>query len=315
MQTALTRSGVSSVLRALLPLVLSVCLLVAGLVVAPGSATPATPADAPADTRALTNNTANVTLYDAGDRSFDDAGEVETAINDGRVTEPDTMAVNETLLVVIESERLASAMDERDGSTTERFVAALDGSADLYVVQTNPTTMVTRTFALVGTENATAHRDGETVYALLDTGALSFRKKGNEGFRPQDSFREDRFAVDFGFDLYEPPWEPPGDGPEGPTFTLSSGEYLTETPESTPTDSSTAPRTTTERTLTPGLATTTDRALPSEETTSTDTTQSRSGSSPQTGTQTTLHSDGPGFTAVTILAALFVLVLSGLRRR
>jgi hypothetical protein len=37
------------------------------------------------------------------------------------VTDPREMAVNKTLLVVIESERLASAMDERDGSTTERF--------------------------------------------------------------------------------------------------------------------------------------------------------------------------------------------------
>ena len=318
MATTVTASGLIAVLRALLPLVLTVCLLVAGLVVTPGSAAPITPDETPVDTREATDHSANVTLYDAGNGSFEDAAAVETAIDDGRVTEPGEMAVNETLVVVIESDRLASAMDDHDGSTTDRFVAALNGPADLYLVQTNPTTMVTRTFALVGADNATAYRNSTTVYALIDTGDVVFRKERTNGTHAVDSLYEDRFAVDFGFDLYEPPWEPPGDPPWGPTFVLSDERFVTPTPEPmptrTPTDSPTPmqttdpPRSTGPSTPTADIQTDTGKTATLSET-------SPSPSANGSGTPTTLHRDGSGFTVGTALVALLSLVLFRRRRR
>jgi PGF-CTERM protein len=256
-------------------------------------------------------------LYDASDATFDDAAEVEAAIANGRVTDPGEMAVNETLLVVVESERLASAMDEHEGSTTERFAAALDGPADLYLVQTNPGTMVTRTFAVVGAENATAYRNGSTVYALVGTGDLVFRKERTNGTHPVDTLYEDRFAVDFGFDLYEPPWEPPGDPPWGPTFVLSNERFVTPTPEPTrtPTDSPTPSQTTAPpETTGPSTPTTVDRT--DTEDTATPLETSPSPSATQTGDTATptVHEDGPGFTAGTTLLAMLSLLLFRRRR-
>jgi|GEM_PF-2243988 len=327
--SAVSLARVKATVRALLPLLVTLCCLVFGLVATPAAAAggPVTPTATP--TGGGSNHTGNVTLYDAGNATLDGADGVESAIENGTVDPAGRVVVNDTLLVVIESERLASTMDGHDGSTTEAFVAALNGTADLYLVQTNPNTMVTRTFALVGPENATAYRDGTTVYALLDTNELWFRKKAADGMRTHDSFYGDEFAVDFGFDLYEPPWEPPGDGPRGPAFVLSDERFLTETPEptpthsSTPTDSPTQTRTPTAPPLTPGLTTT---GLPttgsdSEATgagtpTSVDTplpAPTANGSSPQSATRTTTFEDGAGFTAGTTLVALFWLVLLGRR--
>jgi len=198
-----------AVIQALLPLFVTLCCLVFGLVATPAAGGPLTPTVTPTDSGSNQTGNATVTLYDAGDATFDGAGDVEAAIENGQLDHPDAMVVGETLVAVIESDRLASAMDDRDGSTTEQFLDVLAGDGGFYLVQTNNEPMVTRTFTTVGPANLTAYRDGSTVYVLLDTGTLTFRKSLNDtATRRVESLHDDRFAVSFGFDRYEPRWDP-----------------------------------------------------------------------------------------------------------
>lgn len=140
----------------------------------------------------------NVTLYRAENHTFDDADAVTAAIANGTVEDADELVAGDTLVVAVESERLADDLDSRNGTATERFFDALDGEADFRIVQTNPTPERRSKTATVGRDNATAYRDGTTTYVLVDAGNLSYRYD-------EDSQAElrggERFAVTVGYGL------------------------------------------------------------------------------------------------------------------
>lgn len=85
--------------------------LLVGLTVAPASAT---------------DDRANVTLYHAAADDFEDAAALEAAIDDGQVVRRQAIPRNDTLVVAADSERLATDLDEREGTPTERFFDATE---------------------------------------------------------------------------------------------------------------------------------------------------------------------------------------------
>jgi hypothetical protein len=317
--SAVTLARVKATVRALLPLFVTLCCLVFALVTTPAAAAggPVTPTVTPTDSGS--NQTGNVTLYDAGNATFGGADAVEAAIENGTVDRADRMVVGETLVVAIESERLAASMAEPDGSTTERFLDVLDGEGGFYVVQTNNSPMVTRTFTTVGPANLTVYRDGTTVYAVLDTGDLVFRKAVNDtATRRVESLREDRFAVSFGFDRYEPRWDPPDIDPPGPVVELSSPQYVSSTPGPTPGETTAPPTTRTEQPTAPpsqtGVVSETPTSGATTASPGTETAVTDPEAGPETGDETATDAQGPGFTAGALVAALFLVVLSRARR-
>ena len=191
-------------------------LLLLGLLLAlsVGSAT-AVAADGPAvastGPAVVAEGGTNLTVYRARNASFEDADAVEAAIAGGTLGPADELVVGDTLVVAIDSRQLAERMAAAEGSTTERFLTALDGEAEFRLVQTNPSPMVERKVAMVGPGTVTAYRNGTTTYALVGTGDLSFRYPGVD--RTTRIHDGERFAVRFGFDLDE---LPRGDEPEGP---------------------------------------------------------------------------------------------------
>lgn len=162
-----------------------VCLVCAGHVV---GAAPAAAADG------------DVSLYQVPD-GVDDARAVEAAVEGGAAERADKLAAGDRLAVVVESDRLAADLENRSGSTTARFFAALDDEADLRVVQTNPQPERATKLAALGPEDATVHRNGSTVYVLVDTGGLSFERAGDGESEPlRDG---ERYAFTFGYGLDE----------------------------------------------------------------------------------------------------------------
>ncbi|MFC7045552.1 PGF-CTERM sorting domain-containing protein [Halobacteriaceae archaeon GCM10025711] len=161
-----------------------------------------------------------MTVYRAADVTLDDADDVEAAIANGTVEPAGKMVVGETLVVAVDSDRLAESMADGDGSTTERFLDALAGNATLRIAQTNPTPERPRKVTRVGRENVTVLRAGTTTtYVLVDTGALEFYYDGSN-HKPAEVRGGERFAVSFGYDL--------SDDTEGPTFELytTKAEFL-----------------------------------------------------------------------------------------
>lgn len=311
------RSGFGNAPGALLLVLVGVGVTLSLAILPGGAPTAGRGGDSVVETQTVTpaNRTAETSLYDAENVSFDDAATVERAIENGTLDPAGTVTPGDALVVAIESPRLVASMDDHEGSTTDRFVAALDGEADLRIVQTNPNTMVTRTYASVGPANVTAYRDGSTVYAVLDTDEMVFRKEMAENeTRRVDSFRWDRFAIDFGFDLYEPPWKPGEEGLFGPRFELTDEEYLTET-STTTTTLTTPTRAGSTTPSTPEQPTPSPTRAPSSPTgaitSPTETAERSKTATPGTSTAT----DGPGFTPPALLAAVAVVTLVALRRR
>lgn len=144
----------------------------------------------------------NVTLYRGQDGDYADVDAVEAAIANNTLEPADELVVGDRLVAVIESDRLSDTMAGGDGSTTDRFLAALDGDATFRLDQTNPTPQKSRKVASVGQENVTVHRAGTTVYVLVDTAALEFTYGSTDG-RPAQVRDGNRFAVTFGYDLDE----------------------------------------------------------------------------------------------------------------
>jgi len=180
------------------------------------------PASIPAPaSAAATDGATRVTVYRASDTggsdtetsdtTFENAGAVEAAIERGRIEPAERVILGDTLVAVVESERLTATMAAGSGSTTDRFFDALEGDATFRVVQTNPTPMVNRKAAWLGPENVTVYRDGTTTYALVRTGSLAFRYR--RVLRPAEIDGGERFAVEFGYDLGGGPDE---DDPAGP---------------------------------------------------------------------------------------------------
>ena len=166
---------------------------------------------------AAADDAGNVSLYEVPD-DVDGPDDLPAAVDDGDADPADKVVRGDRLAVVVDSERFAADLEDRDGTTTERFFAALQGDADLRVVQTNYAPGQVRKIVRLRPGDATVHRNGTTVYALVDTGELTFerpRSSGNERVELEDG---DRFAVTFGYDLRQFA----ADGPEVELYTTPS---------------------------------------------------------------------------------------------
>jgi hypothetical protein len=94
------------------------------------------PASIPAPaSAAATDDATRVTVYRASDTggsdtetsdtTFESAGAVEAAIERGRIEPAERVIIGDTLVAVVDSERLAATMAAGSGSTTDRFLDAL----------------------------------------------------------------------------------------------------------------------------------------------------------------------------------------------
>ncbi|WP_267642621.1 hypothetical protein [Haloarchaeobius amylolyticus] len=224
-------------------------LLLLGLALVCLGAAPATAAEA-------TETDEHVSVYEAGNASVADAAAIQQAITDGTLEPADRIVAGDTLVVTISSDRLADTMNESTGSETAQFFAALDGDAEFRIVQTNPTPQKQRKAAVLTPANVTVYRDGATVYAVVDTGALDFVYR--EAETDADIYPGERFAVQFGYDLPDE-WSR-ATTPDSPIVEFADPEELTTTDATTtrPTAGTTSQATTT--TTTTSRATTSSRA-------------------------------------------------------
>jgi hypothetical protein len=158
------------------------------------------------------SGTANVTLYTTTDAEFENGTAIEAAREAGTLEPTNgTVVLGETLVAEIDSARLASALDGRDETPTERFFAVLDGGADFHLYQTNAGPNVTPQAIRVGPANTTVYPSGNTTFVTIDTGNVTaeFLPLGDDS-TPAATFRGDeQFAVTFGYGV-----EDPGRGPE-----------------------------------------------------------------------------------------------------
>lgn len=170
----------------LLTAVAAVALVVAGL----GAVTAPAAAD----------ETENVSMYTTDRPGFDDADGVERAIADGTLEEADELVVGATIVVAVDSGRLASDLEARNGSATERFFAALEDDAVLHLVQTNPTTMRPAKAIRLGPDTTTVHRSGNTTYVSVRTGDVepSWDPRQDDSVSDPRLRGGERFAVRYG---------------------------------------------------------------------------------------------------------------------
>ena len=184
----------------------------------------------------------NTTVYRASNVTFESAEAIEGAITNGTVRPADQVALGDTLVVAIESERLADEMTTVNGSTTVRFFTVLDDDAEFRIIQTNPTPMKNRKLASIGPGNVTVHRNETTVYAVVETGNLTFRYRSV--LREAQIHGGERFAVQFGYDLPDD-WSR-ATTPESPIIEFQPrSELTTEQPPTTATPTPTGPETST----------------------------------------------------------------------
>jgi hypothetical protein len=149
------------------------------------------------------NGTTNVTVYDGSNTSLTDATAIDAAIANGTLERTDKLVAGQTLVVAIESDRLATDMAARNGTTTERFLDVLAENATFRLAQTNPTTHRPRKVVSLGPRNTSVSRVGNTTYALLDTGRFDYRLGGIDENRTDSLLDGERFAVVFGYDRDE----------------------------------------------------------------------------------------------------------------
>ncbi|SFS11909.1 hypothetical protein SAMN05216559_3971 [Halomicrobium zhouii] len=274
----------SSLPRRLLVLALCTVCLVASLSVAPVSATGA-------------GDSGDVAVYSTTETDLDNATAVHTGITSGSILPTERMVAGETLVVVVDSKRLATDLDAGAGSPTARFFDALDGEAGFRIVQTNMDSHSPPKVPRLGPENVTIYRNGATTYFLVDTGVLEFPQylAGKDKYEPAGLQDGDRFAVEFGYGLGEVPFHGASKyEPAGPAVTLYTAE--SGLPE-TPTESATAAQT-----ATPGE---TETAPPVDS--RTNETEER--------TPYATGEDGAGFTLTAASAALILLAAAVARRQ
>lgn len=148
--------------------------------------------------------TGNVTAYQASDAVDGNATAIESAIENGSLRPAEELVLGDSLVVAIPSDRLASSMAATNGSTTDRFFAALtDTSAEFRIIQTNPTPQQTRKVARLGQANVTVYRKGSMTYLLVDTGNVTFHHRGSN--RSTDIFGDERFIAHFGYNVTDYP--------------------------------------------------------------------------------------------------------------
>lgn len=115
---------------------------------------------------------ANVSIY-ATDADLDGAGDIEAAIENGTASTPQNVLIGDSLIVAIDSGRLAGEIDEANGSTpTERFFDVLDGDPELRIGQINYFQRYGPKVFQLGPANTTVYRSGDRTYAVIDTGTV-----------------------------------------------------------------------------------------------------------------------------------------------
>lgn len=238
----------------------------------------------------------NVTAYRASEITLGGAG----AIEDGRLQSADNVVVGDTLVAVVDDERLAATLNASEGLPTDRFFAALAGDADFRILQTNPTTMRPRMVAPLGPDNVTVYRAGTRTYLRIDTGDLTFRFRGSGNVGEATIHGGERFALEFGYDLPEEPSRA-REPPEPVVAFYPTEDELPETATATATATPTATPTPT--------ATVTRTASPTPTTSATPTRSATASPTPETTTPSPTNGETvPGFGIVATLAAVALLL-------
>lgn len=143
---------------------------------------------------------ANASLYVTDDDTFD-VEDAATAIEDGTLeTANETFFGEDILVVELESEKLATELDERNGTTDERFFDALAGNLTFSLVQTNPTPQMVPMGVDVGPDNATVHQNGTTTYVAIETANAELDWVGSAVPDPE-LYGGETFAVRFGYEM------------------------------------------------------------------------------------------------------------------
>lgn len=140
---------------------------------------------------------ANVTVYATPDADFDDATDIETAIDRGTL-EPGRYVLNDsTIVVAIRSERLAGEIEAHDGTPTRSLFDALEDGVFSFV-QENPTAERDPRFVRLGPRNATAYRSGHTTYVVLDPSAFTYYRPWEGGPKEVGHRNGDRYVLAVG---------------------------------------------------------------------------------------------------------------------
>jgi hypothetical protein len=144
----------------------------------------------------------NVSLSVTENASFDSVEEIEAALEDGTLEFDEYMMVGETLVIRVESERLAGEMAANSGTPTERFLAALDDDSVFRLVQMNPSPNRQRLVLPFGAENTTVFRNESTVYLSVDTGAVTpiYRQDGTTAGGSTELRAGQQYRVQFAVD-------------------------------------------------------------------------------------------------------------------
>ena len=146
-------------------------------------------------------NDANVSGYNT-DVELESAGGIESAIENGTATPAEAVLIGDSLIVAIDSERLAEEVDEANGSTTtERFFDVLDGDPELLIRQTNPFQKYGPKVFRPGPANTTVYRSGNTTYAVIDTSTVDVDRPDSNRSENAEIDRGDVYQIQFGTDL------------------------------------------------------------------------------------------------------------------
>ena len=144
---------------------------------------------------------ANVSGYNT-DAELESADEIESAIENGTATPAEAVLIGDSLIVAIDSERLAGEIDEANGSmTTGRFFAVLDGDPELLVRQTNALQRYGPKVFQLGPANTTVYRSGNTTYTVIDTGTVDVDRPDYNRSEDAEIDRGDVYQIQFGTDL------------------------------------------------------------------------------------------------------------------
>ena len=143
----------------------------------------------------------NVSGYNT-DAELESADEIKSAIENGTATPAEVVLIGDSLIVAIDSERLAEEVDEANGSTTtERFFDVLDGDPELLIRQTNPFQKYGSKVFRPGPANTTVYRSGNTTYSVIETGEIDVERPDYNRSADAEIDRGDVYQIQFGTDL------------------------------------------------------------------------------------------------------------------
>ncbi|WP_226004203.1 hypothetical protein [Natrinema salinisoli] len=119
----------------------------------------------------------NVTMYRAHDSTdLESAADVRSGIENGTIENVSELVVNETLVVEIESDRLAAELEAENASPTDAFFGSSEVGAtdrDLTLSGTPSAPGAAGIEVPLGSENTTVHRNGNVTYVLVDSGSVT----------------------------------------------------------------------------------------------------------------------------------------------